>query len=69
MNSETSSIDLRINQSVREFFAKKYAQKRPKLQPVRLSDPGSKAELKKIMDRVRTKNLLTFCGKIRRHKK
>lgn len=55
-------------EAIKEFFKdqKKY-EPRKKLQPVRLSDPGSKAELMEIMDRIRAKNLFNFCDKIRRY--
>lgn len=69
MSFQISDIDNSVNKSVCEFFRKKDTQKRPNLQPVCLSDPQSKAELMKIMDRVRATNLLTFCGKIRRYEK
>lgn len=69
MSFQIRDIDDSVNKSVCEFFRKKDTQKRPNLQPVCLSDPQSKAELMKIMDRVGAKNLLTFCAKIARHAK
>jgi len=67
MSLEISDRDFAINEAVRQFFENKDLPQRPKLQPIRLSDPGSKAELKKIMDRIKATNLYNFCEKIRRY--
>lgn len=70
MSLEISDRDRRLVAAIQEFFKDqtKY-EPRKKLQPVRLSDPGSRAELMKIMDRIRAKNLFNFCEIIRRHQK
>ena len=73
------SRDKCLVEAIREFFKnrtlselegkKNNEPRRQKFQAVRLSNPGSKAELMKIMDRIRAENLFNFCEKIRRYEK
>ena len=70
--------DQNLVRAVREFFKdrtfsglereKKNKPHSQKLKAVRLSNPGSKADLMRIMDRVRANKLLTFCEKLSRIK-
>lgn len=52
-----SERDRNLIEAIKKFFRENKPQ-RVKLKPMRLSDPESKADLMKIMDKVKAKNLL-----------
>jgi len=66
---KTNQRDKKLIRAIKEFFLLKDRTKnelppRQKLKPIQLSNPASKTELKKIMDRIRAKNLFNFCEKL-----